>query len=64
MKPHAATLGNQLPADIGQQAMSALSHLSDDEKLKVLDYLKALLVVDHKDHGSKPKILAEGGRVR
>ena len=63
MKP-AAQPGNQLPADINQQAVNALNHLSDDEKVRVLDYLKALMGFDHKEHGSKSKILAEGVRVR
>lgn len=64
MRPATAQDNNIRPAGIDQQAVNALNHLSDDEKLKVLDYLKALMSLSNDQHGSKQKILAESSRLR
>lgn len=64
MRPATAQGNNIQPAGIDQQAVNALNHLSDDEKLKVLDYLKVLMSLSNDQHGSKQKILAESGRLR
>ena len=53
-----------LPAGIDgaahdRQAMEALNHLSDAEKVKVLDYLADLMNLSTNNNGPKHKVLAE-----